>query len=124
MPGHGGAGKSLRDRLPKGLPDDIEFNPGGLAVVWAKKNNRDEIFKSLLNREAYATSGPRYIVRFFAGEDISLNSCNEQDAVNKGYQNGVPMGGTLENITNRPTFFFSAKADANDSNQFLSLIHI
>ena len=27
MPGHGGAGKSLRDKLPKGLPDDIEFNP-------------------------------------------------------------------------------------------------
>ena len=124
MPGHGGAGKSLRDKLPKGLPDDIEFNPGGLAVVWAKKNNRDEIFQSLLNREAYATSGPRYIVRFFAGEDISLNSCNEQDAVNKGYQNGVPMGGTLENITNKPTFFFSAKADANDSNQFISAIQI
>ena len=48
-------------------------------------------------------------MRFFAGEDISLNSCNEQDAVIKGYQNGVPMGGTLENITNKPTFFFQQK---------------
>ena len=39
MPGHGGAGKSLSKKLPKGLPDDIEFNPGGLAVVWATNNS-------------------------------------------------------------------------------------
>ncbi|GIS26425.1 MAG: hypothetical protein CM15mP127_07980 [Gammaproteobacteria bacterium] len=51
MPGHGGAGKSLRDKLPKGLPDDIEFNPGGLAVVWAKKNNRMKSFNPFLTKK-------------------------------------------------------------------------
>ena len=65
MPGHGGAGKSLSKKLPKGLPDDIEFNPGGLAVVWATNNSRKNIFQSLKSKEAYATSRPRYIIRFF-----------------------------------------------------------
>ena len=30
--------------LPTGLPDDLEFNPGGLAVLWAEENSRDALF--------------------------------------------------------------------------------
>ena len=33
--GHGGAGVPARDEIPSGLPDDLEFNPGGLAGIWA-----------------------------------------------------------------------------------------
>ena len=47
FPGHGGAGKSFRNSIPEGLPDDIEFNPGGLAVVWAEENSRTSIFHAL-----------------------------------------------------------------------------
>jgi hypothetical protein len=39
--GHGGAGISAVNALATGLPDNIEFNPGGRAVVWAEENSRD-----------------------------------------------------------------------------------
>ena len=124
MPGHGGAGKSLSKKLPKGLPDDIEFNPGGLAVVWATNNSRKSIFQSLKSKEAYATSGPRYIVRFFGGEEIHEDSCKLETAISSAYQKGVPMGGTLNKINSNPRFLISAIADQNDNNQYISSIQI
>ncbi len=36
--GHGGAGLSASVAPVSGLPDDIEFNPGGLAAVWAARD--------------------------------------------------------------------------------------
>jgi hypothetical protein len=33
--GHGGAGTSAANAMPVGLPDKIDFCPGGLAVTWA-----------------------------------------------------------------------------------------
>ena len=124
MPGHGGAGKSLSKKLPKGLPDDIEFNPGGLAVVWATNNSRKNIFQSLKSKEAYATSGPRYIIRFFGGEEIHEDSCKLENAISSAYQNGVPMGGTLNKINSKPSFLISALADQSDDNQYISSIQI
>ena len=124
MPGHGGAGKSLSKKLPKGLPDDIEFNPGGLAVVWATNNSRKSIFQSLKSKEAYATSGPRYIVRFFGGQEIHEDSCKLETAISSAYQKGVPMGGTLNKINSNPRFLISAIADQNDNNQYISSIQI
>ncbi|MFT4975278.1 MAG: hypothetical protein ACI8S6_001165, partial [Myxococcota bacterium] len=47
FPGHGGAGKPTRDELPPGLPDELEFNPGGLAGVWAEENTRASLFAAL-----------------------------------------------------------------------------
>jgi hypothetical protein len=111
-------------RLPKGLPDDIEFNPGGLAVVWATNNSRKSIFQSLKSKEAYATSGPRYIVRFFGGEEIHEDSCELETAISSAYLNGVPMGGTLNKINSKPKFLISAIADQNDNNQYISSIQI
>ena len=57
--GHGGASRVLSPSVPPGLPDAIEFNPGGLAVVWAEENSRDAIFAALERREVYGTSGTR-----------------------------------------------------------------
>ena len=95
-PGHGGAGIPMGgDVLPSGLHDPIEYNPGGLAVLWAEENTRDALFDAMRRREAYATSGPRMVLRAFAGFDLPPDMCGGGFA-ETGYARGVPMGGTLE----------------------------
>ncbi len=94
-PGHGGAGTHLGDLVPDALLDPIEFNPGGLAVLWAEENSRDALFLALRRREAYGTSGPRIIVRFFGGWDYPDDLCQNPRFVSEGYAKGVPMGGDL-----------------------------
>lgn len=97
--GHGGAGQIAPDVLPdgslRGLPDDIYFNPGGLAVVWAEENARDSLFDALLRREAYGTSGPRIVLRFFGGWEYPASLCDSEDFVATGYAKGVAMGSDL-----------------------------
>ena len=94
-PGHGGAGDPAGAELPSGLPDNIEFGPGGLAVVWAEENSRDALFEGLLRRETYGTSGPRMVVRMFGGWAYDAALCGRKDFVTAGYAGGVPMGGEL-----------------------------
>ena len=94
-PGHGGAGVPIGSTLPDRLLDPIEFNPGGLAAVWAEENSRDAIFAALQRRETYATSGPRIVVRLFAGADLPNDLCESPDFAAVGYADGVPMGGSL-----------------------------
>ncbi|MEW6268992.1 MAG: DUF3604 domain-containing protein [Thermodesulfobacteriota bacterium] len=94
-PGHGGAGAPATDSVPLGLSDDVEFNPGGLAVLWAEENSRDALFAAMRRREAYGTSGPRMTVRFFGGFGLPERLCAEHDFVARGYADGVPMGGDL-----------------------------
>ncbi len=94
--GHGGAGKMDPDALPVGLPDDLEMNPGGLAVIWAEENSRDALFEAMRRRETYATSGPRIRVRLFAGFGLAADLCQDAGFVAAGYAAGVPMGGRLE----------------------------
>lgn len=93
--GHGGAGAANGAELPKGLPDALEFNPGGLAVLWAEENTRDSLFAAMRRREAYGTSGPRMTVRFFGGWDYPQTMCETNNFAERGYNNGVPMGGDL-----------------------------
>jgi len=90
--GHGGAG--LRG-AGSGLPDDLEFGPGGLAVLWAEENSRDALFAAMQRREAYGTSGTRPIVRFFGGWGYDEGLCGDDGFVAKGYAGGVPMGSDL-----------------------------
>jgi len=94
-PGHGGFGKGGGAVTPTDFADDIEFGPGGLAVVWAEENTRDSIFEAMLRRETYGTSGTRPIVRFFGGWDYPEDLCGKSDRVAAGYAGGVPMGGDL-----------------------------
>jgi hypothetical protein len=92
--GHGGAGVPPDSASP-GLPDDIELNPGGLAVLWAEENSRDALFAAMRRREAYGTSGPRMIVRFFGGWRYPDDLCQSAAFVEHGYADGVPMGSDL-----------------------------
>jgi hypothetical protein len=94
-PGHGGAGLASGSGVPVGFPDDLEFNPGGLAVLWAEENTRDALFAAMQRREAYGTSGTRPIVRFFGGWDYPDDLCASGRFVERGYGEGVPMGGDL-----------------------------
>lgn len=96
--GHGGAGMVRADGKAIGLPDNIEYNPGGLAVLWAEENSRDALFAAMRRREAYATSGPRMVVRFFGGWDYAPEICGG-DLPGIGYAGGVPMGGDLPATT-------------------------
>jgi hypothetical protein len=89
--GHGGAG----NRFIRGLPDNLEFNPGGLAVLWAEENSRDSLFSAMQRREAYGTSGTRPVVRFFGGWEYEESLCENADFAAQGYAGGVPMGGDL-----------------------------
>ncbi|MBT3851264.1 MAG: DUF3604 domain-containing protein [Gammaproteobacteria bacterium] len=123
--GHGGAGKSFRTSIPEGLPDDIEFNPGGLAVVWAEENSRTSIFNALQRKEVYGTSGPRFLVRFFLGDDFSENLCDQPNAIASSYKNGAPMGGTLNSKQmSKARIFVSATADASIKNQFIEKLQV
>lgn len=95
FPGHGGAGAPAGEELPRGLVDDADFSPGGLAVLWAEENTREALFAAMKRREAYGTSGPRMVVRFFGGWDYAEDLCARADLAAQGYERGVPMGGDL-----------------------------
>jgi hypothetical protein len=113
--GHGGAGVPAGERIPPGLPDKLQYNPGGLAVLWARENSRDALFAAMQRREAYATSGPRITSRFFGGWDYPANLCEYRDQVEKAYAGGVPMGGELGPAPapgHKPSFLVSAVRDS------------
>ncbi len=113
--GHGGAGMPAKDEVPPGLPDKLEYNPGGLAVVWAPENSRDALFDAMRRKEVYGTSGPRIESRFFAGWDYSQDLCADPNLVSKAYAEGVPMGSDLTRITEgdiAPNFIVFARQDA------------
>jgi hypothetical protein len=115
-PGHGGAaggasGQAVRD----GITDTPEFNPGGLTVVWATQNSRRALFDAMRRREVYATSGPRHVVRFFAGWDMPANICSLPNLVEVADASAVPMGGKLPAATagqTVPKFLVTALKDA------------
>ncbi|MEJ2533087.1 MAG: DUF3604 domain-containing protein [Halioglobus sp.] len=113
FPGHGGAGVPAATAIPPGLTDRLEYNPGGLAVLWAEENSRDALFAAMRRREAYATSGPRIVSRFFGGWDYPADACESADWVAEAYAGGVPMGGELgAGHVGAPTFLVAAQQDA------------
>lgn len=101
-----------RDSGFRNIQDHFVSNPGGLAVVWAEENRRESIFHAMRRREAYATSGTRPIVRFFAG-NYSEDLCEQPDAIAQAYRDGVPMGAVLNTAAKQdgPRFFVSAQRD-------------
>jgi hypothetical protein len=101
------------DREP--YESTLQFHTsGGLAAVWAQENTRDAIFAGMQRREAYATSGPRITLRFFAGWSFNENIIENPDAIVAATAGGVPMGGVLKasvEDSGSPTFFVWAGAD-------------
>jgi hypothetical protein len=117
--GHAAGTVSARLEVPP-LPDRLDFNPGGLAVLWAEENSRDSLFEAMRRREAYGTSGPRIQVRFFGGRGYGDDLCAASDFAARGYAGGVPMGGDLPSPgplasassgAGAPVFAVSALAD-------------
>ncbi|MCG8313852.1 MAG: DUF3604 domain-containing protein [Pseudomonadales bacterium] len=110
-PGHGGAGADNGESVTGGLSDLISFSPGGLAILWAEENSRDYLFDAMQRREAQGTSGPRILMRMFAGWDLAQsNVCegfyydNAATALTQGNfirvadQLGVPMGSKISSV--------------------------
>lgn len=118
--GHGGAGEPARVENSGALVDDIEFNPGGLAAIWATENSRDALFDAMRRRETYATSGPRIALRFFGGAELDARLCESADFVAQAYRQGVPMGGVLPvgaDPAIAPRFAIAAQRDVGTAGQ-------
>jgi len=111
FPGHGGAGVPNRDHMNPGHVDVLHFNPGGLAVLWAEENSREALYQAMIRKEAYGTSGPRIVLRFFGGADLPDDMCADPEFAATGYANGVPMGGEISG-TAAPKFAVFAQRDA------------
>ena len=88
-----------------------ECLPGVLAAVWAEANTRADIFDALQRREAFATSGSRIQVRFFAGQ-YDENMGAHEDTLATAYGNGVPMGSDMTNLEDA-SFWVWASQDPN-----------
>ena len=97
---------------------DWEVSASGFAAVWATENTREAIFDAMKRREAYATTGPRMIVRFFGGWDFASGDANNRLPAAVGYAKGVPMGGDLSKAPQgkAPTFLVAALKDLIGAN--------
>jgi len=90
----------------------------GLTAVWARENNRGEIFGAMKRKEVYATTGTRIRVRVFAGWDFNPKDVMSHEFVSKGYKLGVPMGGDLKKAKRNkaPVLMIRALRDPDGAN--------
>ena len=95
-----------------------EQTASGYAAVWATENTRESIFDAMERRETYATTGPRMVVRFFAGWDFAAKDAHNRMPGRIGYAKGVPMGGDLKRAPEgkAPTFLVAALKDPIGAN--------
>jgi hypothetical protein len=105
-------------RGPKGTIYEWETVASGYAAVWATENTRESLFDAMERREAYATTGPRMVVRFFGGYDFDHADAQTRSPAFAGYTKGVPMGGDLGPAPNgkTPTFLVAALKDPIGAN--------
>jgi len=83
-------------KTDEGVFEGYELSAAGYAAVWARENTREAIFDALARKEAYGTTGPRIMVRFFGGWDFTEEDLNSRQPAFRGYEKGVPMGGDLK----------------------------
>ena len=59
-------------------------------------------------KEVYGTSGPRFIVRFFVGDNLDKNLCNNPDNIVLMHTQAAPMGGTIasDSLSQASHFYF------------------
>ena len=105
-------------KTDKGAFEGYELSAAGFAAVWAHENTREAIFDALARKEAYGTTGPRIMVRFFGGWDFTEDDLNSRQPAFRGYEKGVPMGGDLRkrNGAGAPTFMVYALRDPIGAN--------
>jgi len=82
-------------KTARGTYEGYALAASGYTAVWAVENTRESIFDALARKEAYGTTGPRMIVRFFGSWDFVENDLNSRQPAILGYEKGVPMGGDL-----------------------------
>ncbi len=113
--GHFGAAEGdAQARLTGSAPGGPLNSAGGLIAVWAEENSRGSLFEAMKRRETYGTSGPRIAVRLFGGWGYPDDLCNDPSLVERGYAQGVPMGGDLPaspDPSTAPRFVISAFKD-------------
>ncbi len=95
----------LRGSLPLNEPDTDGnayrdgyyhyWGASGVTGVWAEQNTRESLYAALRRKETFATSGPRMVLRLFAGFGIDPAAHQSEDPAAAGYAAGVPMGGDL-----------------------------
>ena len=91
---------------------EILASSAGLAGVWAEENTREAIFKSLRNKETFATSGSRIKLRFLAGYELTDAILESVDAFDNAYELNKTMGSTMQTkVEEDPTFFVWALQD-------------
>ncbi len=104
--------------IPEAQATPYTYTASGLAAVWAKENTRESLFDAMRRRETYATTGPRILLRFFAGWDFEPGSEVRIDFVELGYRKGVPMGADLTDAPDgqSPNFLIVASKDPEGAN--------
>ncbi|MCX2980447.1 DUF3604 domain-containing protein [Halieaceae bacterium IMCC14734] len=90
----------------------------GYVGVWAQENTRAALFDALERKEVYATTGPRIALRVFGGWDFNEEDIHNADLAQRGYSDGVPMGGELTSAAkgNTPGFLIQALKDPDGAN--------
>jgi hypothetical protein len=115
-------GRGQKDYFPIENGTGIELQQweslaSGYAAVWARENTRESLFDAMRNKETYATTGPRMVVRFFGGWDFAAGDETRPDLAVHGYRNGVPMGSSLEAGDGKaPSFLIAAARDPQGAN--------
>jgi hypothetical protein len=106
---------------PDGQPQysDVYYHlwgAAGLAAVWAEENTRESLYDAFRRKETFATTGPRILIRFFAGFGYADDLTSDSEWVAKAYQGGVPMGADLLADSDRaPRFVAWATRDPNSA---------
>ena len=97
---------------------DWTLSAAGYTGVWATANTREAIWDAMKRRETYATSGPRFTLRFFGGYHYTAADAQADRIVPAGYSKGVPMGGDLRaaQASQVPTFLIAAMKDPRGGN--------
>ena len=67
------AARAKGEQLPPGLPDAVEFNPGGLAVLYAEENSREALFAEFVLVKGLHPLLDRHVARLSAELDDTQN---------------------------------------------------